>query len=577
MYVEGQPENEFYNLIIHKSSNDDIRKPYIKKYTVFPDALDQFEANNYNFRYFKGTFNNFWLADFINMVNKDNKENFNKALSTCETDTGGTTGGSGGSTYNADLIDLNNDVTWTGTGQIGYTRPIGPWNNYGGTGGYDIEVDRPNEVAFASGLTSQGIEVFTGASIISVEVNGLTTYVRFSTSTGGSSGSGCAVIYKITEVDGNSTVTKIYDCGLEAQKSRHTTKAESSCPVDDGPVAVASTSTVFYIMKSLLLPTYSPEYIWLSGELTLSENEQVMKLERFLMENNTTEDKEFGLEALRAMMDGYFVDFEEEDKIDNQLDDPCASLIFNQLQLMSMNDDVPLTVSFDSINGLQSDLNFSRAILNIFNNSQDYKYITKEDSSMESHQTGITEGKAEWNTITSEYEITSRFNPDFFGKSTDLNMARTMIHESVHAFLVYTLRAEPFGGIKKAMEKYAQDNGWPNTMDNRLNHNFMAQFVDALAYNLYQWNQNFGSNRSLSWEYFHDMAWGGLANYPDRKDPSKVLFYQEFEAYLKTFDDPKTTSTDESLVVKTRILDTITAEATNSSNSSQNGDKNPCQ
>ena len=127
------------------------------------------------------------------------------------------------------------------------------------------------------------------------------------------------------------------------------------------------------------------------------------------------------------------------------------------------------------------------------------------------------------------------------------------------------------------MEKYAQDNGWPNTMDNQLNHNFMAQFVDALAYNLYQWNQNFGSNRSLNWEYFHDMAWGGLANYPDRKDPSKVLFYQEFEAYLKTFDDPKTTSTDESLVVKTRILDTITAEATNSSNSSQNGDKNPCQ
>lgn len=73
------------------------------------------------------------------------------------------------------------------------------------------------------------------------------------------------------------------------------------------------------------------------------------------------------------------------------------------------------------------------------------------------------------------------------------------------------------------------------------------------------------------------MAWGGLANYPDPNDPSKILFYQEFETYLKTLDDPNTTRVNESTAAKTRILNTINAEASNTLDSSQKGEKNPCQ
>jgi hypothetical protein len=61
------------------------------------------------------------------------------------------------------------------------------------------------------------------------------------------------------------------------------------------------------------------------------------------------------------------------------------------------------------------------------------------------------------------------------------------------------------------MEKYAQDNGWPNTMDNRLNHNFMAQFVDAMAYSLYEWDKSYGTGGNLGWDYYYKMAAAGLS------------------------------------------------------------------
>jgi hypothetical protein len=63
--IEGQQENEFYNLIVHKTATGEIKDPYIKRYVVFPDALENFLAHNRDFRYFKGTFFNYWFDDFF--------------------------------------------------------------------------------------------------------------------------------------------------------------------------------------------------------------------------------------------------------------------------------------------------------------------------------------------------------------------------------------------------------------------------------------------------------------------------------------------------------------------------------
>lgn len=74
----------------------------------------------------------------------------------------------------------------------------------------------------------------------------------------------------------------------------------------------------------------------------------------------------------------------------------------------------------------------------------------------------------------------------------------------------------------------------------------------------------------MDWQYYHDMAWGGLANYRDQN--GIILFNDEFEDYIKTLDDPKTLI-NESTIVRSRILNTIGNEAQNNSNAK--GDEYP--
>lgn len=48
-----------------------------------------------------------------------------------------------------------------------------------------------------------------------------------------------------------------------------------------------------------------------------------------------------------------------------------------------------------------------------------------------------------------------------------------------------------------------------------------------MTYALYRWDKNHGTGGNLGWQYYHDMAWGGLINYPDPDDDENILFYDE--------------------------------------------------
>jgi hypothetical protein len=247
-------------------------------------------------------------------------------------------------------------------------------------------------------------------------------------------------------------------------------------------------------------------------------------------------------------------------EIENNIEDPCAALIFSQLQLMSMDYELPPNTS--NPDGFGDDLEFSNAILNIFNESQKYKYIVEEDPTLSVNQSGTTGPGMVYIEQEDKYEITTRFNPYYFQQATDLSIARTVIHESVHAYLLYSVSDQPMGNIRLALTAYIEDNGMSNQVNNLLHHNFMAQFVDAIAYNLWIWDLNFGNGGNLGWLYYKDLAWGGLSSYTDNQ--RNLLFYQEYLDH---------TTPNE----RTRIEKTIQDEANNSSDSSQSGNKNDCQ
>lgn len=131
----------------------------------------------------------------------------------------------------------------------------------------------------------------------------------------------------------------------------------------------------------------------------------------------------------------------------------------------------------------------------------------------------------------------------------------TILHESVHAYLIYILRGEPVGDMKKGLDAYIDKNKFPNTFDNHLNHNFMAQFVDAIAYKLRAWDSNFRTRGSLDWQYYKDMAWGGLT-------------IEKNGDFYKEFLEQNWSSSD-----RNRIQDVIYDEANKTQNSSGNGQK----
>ena len=90
--IEGQPENEFYNLIVHKTGSGKVKKAYIKRYIVNPEAMANYLAHDRNFFYFEGTYKNYWIDDFYGAIEREkNKVSF-KTSSTC--DDGGTSRGS---------------------------------------------------------------------------------------------------------------------------------------------------------------------------------------------------------------------------------------------------------------------------------------------------------------------------------------------------------------------------------------------------------------------------------------------------------------------------------------------------
>ncbi len=189
---------------------------------------------------------------------------------------------------------------------------------------------------------------------------------------------------------------------------------------------------------------------------------------------------------------------EEEDSITNNLTDPCARDIFNELSEGNFKDDI-IKPEIQVPNEYMT-LNFSEVVYKMFNDLEyvDYKV-----------QNGPLPGR---NGLTQIYSgnIVTTISDTFIENGTKLAIARTMIHEAVHAYIVYknnSLDTE----FRNAIELYGKQNGYDIDQDpNRFHHEFMGQYVNAMAFSLYEWDKEHGSGGNLGWDYYYAMAFGGL-------------------------------------------------------------------
>lgn len=195
-----------------------------------------------------------------------------------------------------------------------------------------------------------------------------------------------------------------------------------------------------------------------------------------------------------------------DDNIVNMLTDKCAKSIFTELENGIFEDDpikpeVQISVNNTSV------LNFHEGILKLFNDS-DKTHLIVQNGDI---------GNSNANTIKSTITIGN----NYLANATKLAIARTMIHETLHAYLNAVFFSYPdLQNItfRDKLRRYASENGYSDV--NTFHHNFMSQYIDAMAYSLYEWDKEYGTGRGnnnitnpndlLGWEYYRSMAFGGL-------------------------------------------------------------------
>lgn len=104
---------------------------------------------------------------------------------------------------------------------------------------------------------------------------------------------------------------------------------------------------------------------------------------------------------------------------------------------------------------------------------------------------------------------TTTFDSSKFLGGSDLAIAKTLLHESVHAYLVTYFNVDPVAA-QKTYSQYVEDyNTTAHSDMNEAQHNeIVRNFVGSVAGNLMTYGKNQGYD--LPDQFYYDLSWGGL-------------------------------------------------------------------
>ncbi|MHA7832429.1 MAG: hypothetical protein ACX93O_15140 [Flagellimonas sp.] len=454
--------NRFYNLVVHKKEGEKDISAFVVEYEMDAGYAQDYMAKTVHFGQFSGKVRTYGFEAFLDKQDKRaiaskacEEEKTLYALEPCEE-------------YEIengepnDALPPPNDPV-----NDGNQGPGGPGGGGGGGGGGDMPPG-PGVMCAASGLYVTGCGGSNSGDLHSVgscqgpNMMGGNFYMQYNCSDGS---------------------TKYEDL-----------KAEDCADGGAGPVGIAPVS--FHSLSFALGLDFAQQQ-WLEANC-----EQKNDLYQFLNshldeEGDWREDaKDFAREALDAWIDGGEVDFEEKLIIDSSVS-PCVQNIIGPL--ISKSNYISI------VPNLPVDINLSSLILDLFSNSSNHNYQI---------QVGSLGNSVNAQTVPSHmgggvFLYTTTLNSSYVSNATDLAIARTIIHESVHAYLSYLYQDQPFSSTSAILRHHLAQNGY-NT--NAAQHQFMVQYVDAIAYSLQNWDNN-----SLGGiQYYRYLPWSGdMLNTPD--------------------------------------------------------------
>ena len=170
---------------------------------------------------------------------------------------------------------------------------------------------------------------------------------------------------------------------------------------------------------------------------------------------------------------------------------PCVAAIIKKLGQKEKH--LSLVPDIDS-QGLS---HLSQVILDLFKNSQDYNLFIKigeAGSNINAHTTAKRKNGQVVFTITLDEEYVTR--------GSQLAIARTIIHESIHAYLGYVYDTASLSSYSMLLLKYKLDKG-----RSLGEHEFMTQYTEAMAESLAAWDDHRLDNTNP--DYYNHLAWSG--------------------------------------------------------------------
>ena len=220
----------------------------------------------------------------------------------------------------------------------------------------------------------------------------------------------------------------------------------------------------------------------------------------------------------------------------------------------------------------------TQVILDLFemNNGTNLIYIHSNTL----YSNGSTTPNSQLNTSCANHtcDIIVRLEASYLETATDISIARTVIHESLHAILVYMaeegllseLPNDPdFSDLATAHINYL--SGLPSNLG-QTHHELMASFVGDIATSLSQYGQQNGYN--LSYQFYNDMAWGGLTHRVVRDNQGTIVYdtngnptFEETPWFQSAVPDP---------AERDRIINRLAAEAENKASGSETPIGQPC-
>jgi len=249
------PEGTFYNLVIGKTEDGEIKEPYVLKYTSDESHLEEFIHNKYDFNFFTGKIGVYKYTDFFE------SDSFYKGEEVCPPEYDAY-----GDPITCTDIEVNNGQNGGG-GSSGGDGGISDGGSTPGTGGTG---------------TGGGSEIVCYKNVTSCWCEG----------------------YNVGVHDHEPTVVT-WDCYVY-DKNKGETEICPECPIDsNGGVGVNTTTTTQKIDGILGNTLNNDQLSWLSNPDHSEEESETLK---FLAQNNNEEGKAFTELAINTWMDNSELD-----------------------------------------------------------------------------------------------------------------------------------------------------------------------------------------------------------------------------------------------------------------------------